>query len=94
TPRREFLKGIALSLPLIALTEPPHSQARDVAVGSFLPPSSSDPSFVLFKASPKDTPALRAGAKLSSAFNPDCIGSCTDSRYIIPGAFTSMRLRL
>ncbi|GAU43041.1 hypothetical protein TSUD_329390 [Trifolium subterraneum] len=61
TPRREFLKGIALSLPLIALTEPPQSQARDVAVGSFLPPSSSDPSFVLFKASPKDTPALRAG---------------------------------
>jgi hypothetical protein len=61
TPRREFLKGIALSLPLIALTDPPQSQARDVAVGSFLPPSSSDPSFVLFKASPKDTPALRAG---------------------------------
>jgi len=61
TPRREFLKGIALSLPLIALTEPPQSQAREVSVGSFLPPSSSDPSFVLFKASPKDTPALRAG---------------------------------
>ncbi|KAI5427412.1 variant 3 [Lathyrus oleraceus] len=59
TPRREFLKGVALSLPLIVLTEPPPSQARDVAVGSFLPPS-SDPSFVLFKASAKDTPALRA----------------------------------
>ncbi|GAU49568.1 hypothetical protein TSUD_191950 [Trifolium subterraneum] len=42
-------------------SEPPQSQARDVAVGSFLPPSSSDPSFVLYKASPKDTPALRAG---------------------------------
>ncbi|KAL5059133.1 hypothetical protein RYX36_030737 [Vicia faba] len=61
TPRRDFLKGVALSLPLIVLAEPPHSQARDVAVGSFLPPSSLDPSFVLFKASSKDTPALRAG---------------------------------
>lgn len=62
--RREFLKGIALqalSLPLLVLTQPHHSQAREIEVGSFLPPSQSDPSFVLFKASPKDTPALRAG---------------------------------
>ncbi|KAJ1376886.1 PsbP family [Sesbania bispinosa] len=59
TPRREFLKGIALqALPLIVLRE---SQAREVEVGSFLPTLPSDPSFVLFKASPKDTPALRAG---------------------------------
>lgn len=64
TPRRDFLKGIALqtlSLPLLVLTNPLHSQAREIEVGSFLPPSSSDPSFVLFKASSKDTPALRAG---------------------------------
>ncbi|XP_057437897.1 psbP domain-containing protein 6, chloroplastic [Lotus japonicus] len=62
-PRREFLKGIALgALPLVLLREtPPPAEARDVEVGSFLPPSPADPSFVLFKASPKDTPALRAG---------------------------------
>jgi len=62
TPRREFLKGLALMplLPLV-LREPPPSHAREVEVGSFLPPSPSDPSFVLFTASPKDTPALRAG---------------------------------
>ncbi|KAL9331443.1 hypothetical protein ACSQ67_001053 [Phaseolus vulgaris] len=61
TPRREFLKGLALMplLPLV-LREPPPSHAREVEVGSFLPPSPSDPSFVLFTASPKDTPALRA----------------------------------
>lgn len=62
TPRREFLKGLALMpLPLVVLREPPPSHAREVEVGSFLPPSPSDPSFVLFTASPKDTPALRAG---------------------------------
>ncbi|XP_020219572.1 psbP domain-containing protein 6, chloroplastic [Cajanus cajan] len=63
TPRREFLKGIGLQalLPLVLLREAPPSLAREVEVGSFLPPSPSDPSFVLFKASPKDTPALRAG---------------------------------
>uniref|UniRef100_A0A0F7GXB1 Photosystem II reaction center PsbP family protein n=1 Tax=Erodium foetidum TaxID=337372 RepID=A0A0F7GXB1_9ROSI len=58
TLRREFLKGLALS-PLIL--EVPHSQAREIEVGSVLPPSPSDPSFVIFKASAKDTPALRAG---------------------------------
>ncbi|KAG4912860.1 hypothetical protein AAZX31_19G113700 [Glycine max] len=63
TLRREFLKGVAalMPLPLVVLIEPPPSDAREVEVGSFLPPSPSDPSFVLFKASAKDTPALRAG---------------------------------
>jgi len=62
TLRREFLKGVALMpLPLVVMREPPPSHAREVEVGSFLPPSPSDPSFVLFKATPKDTPALRAG---------------------------------
>lgn len=57
--RRDLLKGLSL-LPLV-VNVPPPSQAREVEVGSFLPPSPSDPSFVLFKASSKDTPALRAG---------------------------------
>ncbi|KAI9121135.1 hypothetical protein K1719_008168 [Acacia pycnantha] len=62
SPRREFLKGIALqALPLLFLKDSPPSLAKEVEVGSYLPPSPSDPSFVLFKASPKDTPALRAG---------------------------------
>ncbi|GMH18667.1 hypothetical protein Nepgr_020508 [Nepenthes gracilis] len=59
--RREFLKGLSL-IPLILFTnKPPPSQAKEIEVGSYLPPSPSDPSFVLFKASIKDTPALRAG---------------------------------
>ncbi|KAH7557097.1 hypothetical protein ACOSP7_026507 [Xanthoceras sorbifolium] len=59
--RRQFLKGLTI-FPLTTLFEQPlSSQAREVEVGSYLPPSPSDPSFVLFKASPKDTPALRAG---------------------------------
>lgn len=56
--RRDFLRGIAFA-PLILAPFP--SEAREVDVGSFLPPSQSDSSFVVFKASPKDTPALRAG---------------------------------
>ncbi|MED6134524.1 PsbP domain-containing protein 6, chloroplastic [Stylosanthes scabra] len=62
TSRREFFfKGLAFqALPLLLLTPQP-SLSREVEVGSFLPRSPSDPSFVLFKASPKDTPALRAG---------------------------------
>ncbi|KAL2930018.1 PsbP domain-containing protein 6 chloroplastic [Bienertia sinuspersici] len=56
--RRELLKGLSI-FPLLAKVAP--SQAKDVDVGSYLPPSSDDPSFVLFKATSKDTPALRAG---------------------------------
>ncbi|KAI3421589.1 PsbP domain-containing protein [Psidium guajava] len=60
--RRELLKRAALA-PLLWSTPMglPPAVAREVEVGSYLPPSPSDPSFVLFKASPKDTPALRAG---------------------------------
>ncbi|KDP27526.1 hypothetical protein JCGZ_20139 [Jatropha curcas] len=60
TLRRQILKGIALS-PFVLIKETPISEAREVEVGSYLPTSPSDPSFVLFKATPKDTPALRAG---------------------------------
>lgn len=65
--RREFLKGSASSsvalLPLLQLlSTTPSAAAKEVEVGSYLPPSPSDPSFVLFKASPTDTPALRAGS--------------------------------
>lgn len=63
TLRREILKGLAV-IPLTLIKEPPSSEAREVEVGSYLPPSPSDPSFVFFKASPKDTPALRAGTLL------------------------------
>lgn len=63
--RREFLNGSVVLLPL-AVSPPPPSQAREVEVGSYLPVSPTDPSFVLFKATPKDTPALRAGSTLKS----------------------------
>ena len=59
--RREiFIKGLAM-LPLVVFGGASISEAREVEVGSYLPPSPIDPSFVVFKASPKDTPALRAG---------------------------------
>ncbi|XVF56331.1 hypothetical protein PTKIN_Ptkin06aG0110500 [Pterospermum kingtungense] len=60
--RREILiKGVAM-LPVVVLGGGvPISEAREAEVGSYLPPSLTDPSFVFFKASPKDTPALRAG---------------------------------
>lgn len=58
--RRELMLGLSV-VPAIAI-EPQPSEAREVLVGSYLPPSPSDPSFVLFKASAKDTPALRAGS--------------------------------
>uniref|UniRef100_A0A0F7GYC6 Photosystem II reaction center PsbP family protein n=1 Tax=Melianthus villosus TaxID=377280 RepID=A0A0F7GYC6_9ROSI len=58
--RRDFLGGLSLSAPLL-LNLPSPSLAREVDVGSYLPQSTLDPSFVFFKASTKDTPALRAG---------------------------------
>lgn len=63
TTRRDFLKSSSAMLaPMIATnTTSPAAEAREVEVGSFLPPSPTDPSFVLFKATTKDTPALRAG---------------------------------
>ncbi|KAK1428919.1 hypothetical protein QVD17_17759 [Tagetes erecta] len=57
--RRQFLKGSTLLLPL--LHSPSPSLAKEVEVGSYLPKSTSHPNFVLFQASSKDTPALRAG---------------------------------
>ncbi|KAI3682333.1 hypothetical protein L1987_82246 [Smallanthus sonchifolius] len=59
--RRQFLKGSVVLTTLIPLHSPSHSHAKEVEVGSYLPQSSSDPNFVLFQASSKDTPALRAG---------------------------------
>ena len=35
--------------------------AREVEAGKYLPPAPSSPGFVFFKATTKDTPALRAG---------------------------------
>lgn len=58
--RRQFLNGSLALVPLV-ISPPPPSQAKEIEVGSYLPKSTVDPSFVLFKATPKDTPALRAG---------------------------------
>ncbi|PPE01960.1 hypothetical protein GOBAR_DD01036 [Gossypium barbadense] len=60
--RETLIKGLAL-LPLVVFGGAPISEAREVEVGSYLPPSPTDPSFVVFKASPKDTPALRANVQ-------------------------------
>ncbi|XP_076958197.1 psbP domain-containing protein 6, chloroplastic [Bidens hawaiensis] len=63
--RRQFLKRSTVLLPLTTtlapLQLPSTSHAKEVEVGSYLPQSTFDPSFVLFQASSKDTPALRAG---------------------------------
>ncbi|KAL6853522.1 hypothetical protein ACP4OV_019551 [Aristida adscensionis] len=57
--RRGLVLGGALSAMLSGA--PPPAGAREVEVGSFLPPAPSNPDFVFFKATSKDTPALRAG---------------------------------
>ncbi|KAF6149386.1 hypothetical protein GIB67_016924 [Kingdonia uniflora] len=57
--RRELLGGVALVSVL--LKDPLISEAREIEVGSYLQPSPLDPAFVVFKATAKDTPALRAG---------------------------------
>lgn len=45
----------------MAVVKPQDATAREVEVGSYLPVSPDDPRFVQFRASSKDTPALRAG---------------------------------
>lgn len=55
-------------MPFVLLSAPP-SIAREVEVGTYLPPSQSDSSFVVFQATPKDTPALRAGNNLVINFS-------------------------
>ncbi|TVU34781.1 hypothetical protein EJB05_16632, partial [Eragrostis curvula] len=57
--RRELVLGTALSALLLHAPLP--AAAREVEVGQFLPPAPSHPGFVFFRATPKDTPALRAG---------------------------------
>ncbi|XP_006836240.2 psbP domain-containing protein 6, chloroplastic [Amborella trichopoda] len=57
--RRNLFKGLALLW--ILAKRPVDCEAREVQVGSYLPPLDSDSSFVVFKATTKDTPALRAG---------------------------------
>jgi hypothetical protein len=58
--RRELVLGAALSAVLSRAPLPP-AQAREVEVGTYLPPAPSNPGFVFFRATPQDTPALRAG---------------------------------
>ncbi|XP_021803139.1 psbP domain-containing protein 6, chloroplastic isoform X1 [Prunus avium] len=85
--RRELLLKGGLGLLPLALVESilkepltlPSAEAKEAVVGSFLPPSPSDPSFVLFKASAKDTPALRAG-------------NVQPYQFIIPPTWKQMRV--
>lgn len=58
--RRQGLLGLAAAGGcLVGMAE--RSDAKDVAVGAYLPPAPSLEGFVQFKATSKDTPALRAG---------------------------------
>lgn len=66
--RRDLFNGLAL-MPFVLLSAPSPSIAREVEVGTYLPPSPSDSSFVVFQATPKDTPALRAGNNLVINFS-------------------------
>ncbi|CAO2194999.1 unnamed protein product [Urochloa humidicola] len=58
--RRELVLGAALGA-LLSSQAPAPARAREVEVGTYLPPAPSNPGFVFFRATPKDTPALRAG---------------------------------
>ncbi|CAN6560676.1 unnamed protein product [Malus baccata var. baccata] len=81
--RRELLLKTGLGLLPPALVESilkvPSAEAKDAVVGSYLPPSPSDSSFVVFKATPKDTPALRAG-------------NVEPYQFIIPPTWKQMRV--
>ncbi|XP_068311857.1 psbP domain-containing protein 6, chloroplastic [Pyrus communis] len=81
--RRELLLKAGLGLLPLALVETilkvPSAEAKDAVVGSYLPPSPSDSSFVVFKATPKDTPALRAG-------------NVEPYQFIIPPTWKQMRV--
>lgn len=57
--RRELVVGTALGALFSATPLP--AGAREVEAGKYLPPAPSSPGFVFFKATAKDTPALRAG---------------------------------
>jgi len=48
--------GAALGALLSVSRAPLPAQAREVVVGSYLPPAPSNPGFVFFRATPKDTP--------------------------------------
>ncbi|XP_015699232.1 psbP domain-containing protein 6, chloroplastic isoform X2 [Oryza brachyantha] len=59
--RRELLLGAGAALGAAFLKAPLPAEAREVEVGAVLPPAASNPGFVFFRATSKDTPALRAG---------------------------------
>uniref|UniRef100_A0A803LT42 PsbP C-terminal domain-containing protein n=1 Tax=Chenopodium quinoa TaxID=63459 RepID=A0A803LT42_CHEQI len=96
--RRDLLlKGVSFSLLHFVLKSPPPSQARDVDVGSFLPPSPSDPSFVLFKATSKDTPALRADCRLSCSieskgYSDGFAGNVAPYQFVLPPTWKQLRI--
>ncbi|GMY19674.1 psbP domain-containing protein 6, chloroplastic-like [Fagus crenata] len=109
--RREvILKGLAtaVALPLLVLKEAPPSSAKEVEVGSYLPTLPSDPSFVLFKASPRDTPALRAALNFCIMANnigfSDTLVTCYDQlsndnsenvqpyQFILPPTWKQLRI--
>lgn len=67
--RRQACLGMATLLAAsagMAAAKPEGAMAREVEVGSYLPASPDDPRFVQFRATAKDTPALRAGNFLSA----------------------------
>ncbi|PKA67087.1 PsbP domain-containing protein 6, chloroplastic [Apostasia shenzhenica] len=96
--RREFLGGIAVASVL--LVESPASKAREVEVGSYLPPSPLDPSFVVFRARSTDTPALRAGKSFSFTFcsimmdgnSSWLVGNVQPYEFILPPSWKQTRV--
>ncbi|KAJ0791845.1 putative photosystem II [Helianthus annuus] len=95
--RRQFLKGSSTVLlpltTLIPLHSPSVSLAKEVEVGSYLPLSSSDPSFVLFQASSKDTPALRAGDFSVYVCGFDLLaGNVQPYKFVLPPTWKQLRI--
>ncbi|CAH2063957.1 unnamed protein product [Thlaspi arvense] len=93
--RRELLLKSAVAIPaILQLKEAPISEAREVEVGSYLPPSPSDPSFVLFKAKPSDTPALRAVFFCLSSSSSSCLvaGNVQPYQFVLPPNWKQLRI--
>lgn len=62
--RREVCSGAVAAAALLVGRVGAAEAYTQVEVGAYLPPAKDNSDFVQFKASTKDTPALRAGASL------------------------------
>ncbi|KAJ6741645.1 hypothetical protein OIU85_015795 [Salix viminalis] len=80
--RRQILKGLVLS-PLILIKAPPSSEAREIEVGSYLPPFSNGPFFCSLQSQPK---------RHSLLFVQFLAGNVQPYQFILPPSWKQTRV--